>query len=353
MNITKIAFYLLMAIVLVAGIFFYRWIFGYLFFALILSYILDPIVSWFELRRVPRWLSVLVVYALVAGLLAWFSARFVPDLIRQGNNLIALIRAEEGGSGKFLISLPFVRSIHDFLANLDARIPTLDLSAKFVQLIDSASAQLGHLPKILVDNYQTILGTISFVATIPLISFFLLKDKHRFRKAMISLAPNRYFELTIIIMNKIDETVGRFLRAMIFEVIAVSIMVSASLSIVGVPYAVLIGVTAGVANIIPYFGPFTGGAVAVLVILIEGGPPVMILWTVLALYLVQVVDNNIIYPVVVGTTIKMHPLIVLLTVLAGGWFGGIIWMLISVPLVYMVYSLVKELYLNLRQFRLI
>lgn len=353
MNITKIWFYLLLAAVILLGLFFYRWIFSYLLLSVVFTYILDPLVTWFECRRVPRWLSVIVVYAIIAGLIAWFTARFIPELVQQGNNLLALINASEGAKDEYILTLPFVQSIDLFLANLDAKVPSLELAPKFEALISSAKQQLGQLPKLLVDNYQTILGTISFMATIPLIGFFLLKDKHRFRKSIVAAAPNRYFELLIIILNKVDETVGRFLRAMIFEVIAVSVMVSFALSVVGVPYAILIGITAGVANIIPYFGPFTGGAIAVLSILIDGGPPIMILWTVLALYLVQVVDNNIIYPVVVGTTIKMHPLIVLLTVLAGGWFGGILWMLISVPLVYMVYSLIKELYVNLKQFRLI
>jgi predicted PurR-regulated permease PerM len=68
---------------------------------------------------------------------------------------------------------------------------------------------------------------------------------------------------------------------------------------------------------------------------------------------VQVIDNNVVYPVVVGTTIDMHPLWVLLTVLAGGWYGGILWMLISVPMVFLVYQLVMVLYTNLKEFRII
>ena len=157
----------------------------------------------------------------------------------------------------------------------------------------------------------------------------------------------------MILQDKIDETVGRFLRAMLLEVIAVSIMTSVALTIAGVPYAVLIGITAGVANIIPYIGPWMGAALAVLTVLITGKPLSMMIYAALAMYLVQVLDNNFVYPVVVGKTIRMHPLIVLVTVLAGGWFGGIIWMLFSVPLVYIVYSLVRELYINLKQFRLI
>ena len=116
----------------------------------------------------------------------------------------------------------------------------------------------------------------------------------------------------------------------------------------------MIGLCAGVANVIPYFGPFIGTAIAIITTLIDGNTSMMpILNIIIAMYIVQVIDNNIVYPVVVGTTINMHPLIVLLTVLAGGWYGGIIWMLISVPLVYLIYNVVKVLYVNLKRFQLI
>ncbi|HOA30080.1 MAG TPA: AI-2E family transporter, partial [Candidatus Cloacimonadota bacterium] len=85
----------------------------------------------------------------------------------------------------------------------------------------------------------------------------------------------------------------------------------------------------------------------------DGGPFLSMVYAALAMYIVQVIDNNVVYPVVVGTTIDMHPLWVLLTVLAGGWYGGILWMLISVPMVFLVYQLVMVLYTNLKEFRII
>ncbi len=87
--------------------------------------------------------------------------------------------------------------------------------------------------------------------------------------------------------------------------------------------------------------------------LINGGSILYVITVILAMYIVQLIDNNIIYPVVVGGTIKMHPLLVLLTLIAGGWYGGILWMLISVPLVYLTYNLIRVLYTNLKGFKII
>jgi len=353
MNWTKTIFYIIMAVVAVAALIFYRWVFPYLIAAWIFSYILDPAVSFMEHRRIPRWLSVLILYLSVLGIIAWFTSRLIPELMAQANNLIAILGHDDTMSTEILMQIPFLSGIYDFVLDLDAQIPGMNLGEQFTAGLDSATDFMARLPKFLVDHYSTIIGAVSFIGMIPLISFFLLKDKFKFRRSLLKLSSNRYFELVIIIMSKIDQTVGTYLRAMLFEVIAVSILATIALQIVGVSNPVLIGISAGVANIIPYFGPFFGGALAVATVFFDGGPFIQMIYAALAMYLTQVVDNNIVYPVVVGTTINMHPLLVLLTVLAGGWYGGILWMLISVPLVFLVYTLITVMYTNLKEYRII
>ena len=352
-NYTKILFYLVLLTALGFGIWFYSYVFGYVIAALVLAYILDPLVNAVERLRFPRWLAVLSVYIVLAGLIALLVALFAPSLYDQGAQLISLLQEDRPGTTNPLVELPLLKDIHVVLMDLDARIPVLDLANEYVNFMDMVVEHLVELPKTIMQNYSTIIGAVSYVGMIPLICFFLLLDKVRFRKGILSLIPNRYFELTIILIGKIDETVGNFMRAMLFEVLAVALMVFVALSILNVPYAILIGVVAGVANIIPYFGPFIGGCVAVLSSLIAGQPTIMILWVALAMYLVQLVDNNLVYPVLVGKTIDMHPLIVLLTVLAGGWFGSLVWMLISVPLLYITYTMIRETYLNFKMFKLL
>lgn len=353
MNWTKLAFNLVLALLVVAALVFYRWVFPYLIAAVVFTYILDPAVSWLEHKHLPRWLAVILLYLSVLGIIAWFTSRYIPELIAQGNSLLVILGHEETMSSAYLMQIPFISNIFSYTSGLDAQIQGLELSARFTGILDQATDFLARLPKFLLDNYSSIIGAISFLGMVPLISFFLLKDKHKIRKSILKLSSNRYFELSIILLGKIDKTVGTYLRAMLFEVIAVSIMASTALGIVGVSNPVLIGISAGVANIIPYFGPFFGGALAVVTVFFDGGAFLQMVYAALTMWLVQVIDNNIVYPVVVGTTINMHPLLVLLTVLAGGWYGGILWMLISVPLVYLIYSVISVLYINLKEYRII
>lgn len=209
------------------------------------------------------------------------------------------------------------------------------------------------IPNLFMRNYQSILEALSVIATVPLIAFFLLKDNMKFRKDFLVFIPNRYFEIVIIIMHKIDYVVGRYLRAMFFEILVVGSLASIVLTFLGVDYAILIGFMAGFANVIPYFGPIMGGLFAVISVLLSGHPQIMILYVIIGMYLIQVVDNNLVYPFVVGASIEMHPLIVFLTVLAGGWAWGLIGMLVSVPIVYLIYSVTRVLYINLKEFKMI
>lgn len=210
-----------------------------------------------------------------------------------------------------------------------------------------------NIPSLLIKNYGKIFEAVSLIASVPIIGFFLLKDNVKFKKAVLSIIPNKYFELVVIILHKIDDVIGKYLRAVFYEILIVGTLASAALTMLGVPYSILIGYSAGIANIIPYFGPWLGGFFAVLSILIAGLPPIMILYAGLAMYLIQVVDNNFVYPMVVGMSIEMHPLIVLLTVLAGGWAFGLLGMLVSVPVVYLIYSVTRVLFLNLKEFKMI
>jgi predicted PurR-regulated permease PerM len=337
----------------VLGIIFYSPIFIYLIISIIVSYIFDPIVSWLEYKGMARWIAILCVYAVIAGLIAWLVITYIPRLIEQGNQLIKFISRTDVPLDQAIVQLPLVHSIYEFILKVDQTIPQLNLLPQFNQLIELGVQKLGELPQILLSNFQSIISTVALVFTIPFFSYFLLKDKRKIRQALVSLAPNKYFELTLILFNKVDENIGTYLRAILLEMINVGILSTIALTIVGVPYSIVIGAIAGLLNIIPYLGPWIGGFVAGFVILVSGLPPIMIVWMAMAILIVQFLDNYIFYPLIVGRTIRMHPLVVLMTVIAGSYFGGVIWMLISVPLVYMTYSLIIALHKNLKEFRII
>lgn len=353
MNIAKWLLYLLILAVLTLGCYFYSWVFIYIICAVMFAYILNPWISWLERYRVPRLAGILIVYLFIGVIISWGIMRIFPLIIYQAQNLLNLIKGASEQGEVALLKVPFVTDLLSRVDYLDTQVPILKLHDQYIRIVTNINKELINVPNLLVKNYDKILETVSLLATIPLIGFFLLKDNIKLRKEFFHLVPNRYFEIVIILLHKIDETLGKYLRAMFYEVIIVGSLVAIVLTILGVDYAFLIGFLAGVANIIPYFGPLMGVLFAIISILISGNPLVTIIYVVIAMYLIQVLDNNIVYPIVVGTSINMHPLIVLLTVLAGGWSYGIIGMLISVPIVYLVYNIIKVLYINFQEYKML
>ncbi len=353
MNWTRLLFTLIILAACVLALIFYSPLLVYLLLALVLAYVLDPLITWMEYKKVPRWLGALIVYIIIAGVLAWLIATYVPELVRQGNQFLALLNRTDKSPQQLIIGLPIIRSLYELVQNFDHAVPQLDLVARFESFLVNVVNKIGEFPQLLISNYQPILGTVAKVLMVPIFSFFMIMDKKLIRRALMSLAPNKYFEITLILVKKFDENVGNYLRAILLEMLAVGLMSTIVLSIVGVPYAIVIGAIAGLTNIIPYIGPWLGGIIAALVILISGMPPIMILWMGIPMFLVQQLDNYVVYPAIVGKTIKMHPLLVLITVLAGSYFAGVVGMLISVPLVYMIYSLLSALQKNLKAFRII
>jgi predicted PurR-regulated permease PerM len=352
-KLARIILYLITLAVLVFGVMFYRLIGTYLILAIIFAYILNPWVSWLERRRIPRIAGILIVYLINAAFIAWALYRVLPLIVGQAQNLLAFVTAASSGGEISLTKIPIVQTIQARLTVIDAQVPILKLSENFVMVLGEINKGLINIPNLLVNNYQKILEAVSVIATVPLIGFFLLKDTAQFRKDFLSLIPNRYFEIALILLHKVDEIVGKYLRALFYEVLIVGTLSSVVLTALGVKYGILIGFLAGLANVVPYFGPIMGVLFAVLSILLTGNPLILILYVIIGMYLVQVIDNNLVYPLVIGTTINMHPLFILLTVLAGGWAGGLIGMLVSVPVVYLIYGLLKVLYINLRDFKML
>jgi predicted PurR-regulated permease PerM len=353
MKLTRWFMYLLFLVLLAAGIMFYSWIFKYLISAVIFAYILNPWVSWLERRKVPRLAGIILAYFIIGAFIAWIAVSVLPVIISQAQSLLAFIKANSRDGNISLLKVPFIQNLLTRVDYLDTQVPILKLHDQFISLTNSINDTMINIPDILINNYQKILEAISLIATIPLIGFFLLKDNVKFRSDFLKLIPNRYFEIVIIILHKIDEVVGKYLRAMFYEILIVGTLASVVLTSLGVPYGFMIGFLAGFANIIPYFGPWMGALLAILSVLMGGLPPVTIIYVGIGMYLIQVLDNNIVFPLVVGTSINMHPLLVLLTVLAGGWAYGLLGMLFSVPLVYLIYSLSKVVYTNLKQFKMI
>ena len=167
-----------------------------------------------------------------------------------------------------------------------------------------------------------------------IVSLYLLLDAEFFKRLWQKILSIALPEDRIIQVNgtlkEVNTVIGQFLRGALLDGLIVAILSSIGLSIVGLDFAVFIGCFAGLANIIPYFGPYLGMVPAVIVALLTGGPTQALL-AVLVLFIIQQIDGSIIAPKIMGTSTGLNPVFVLVAVILGGYYWGIVGMLLAVP----------------------
>ncbi len=179
------------------------------------------------------------------------------------------------------------------------------------------------------------------------IAFYVLKDQEFFmrlwEKILSTILPQKGKETLSDIFHDIHKVISNFFRGQLLDGLIVGIVSSVALFIIGIDFAIFIGMFAGVANVIPYFGPIIGIIPAVAMALLDGSIAKAIL-AIIVLLIIQQIDGAVIAPKVVGNSVGLHPVFVLLAVIIGGRYFGIIGMLLAVPIAAILKLFILKIY---------
>lgn len=287
--------------------------------ALLLAYILNPLVTGLEQRGLDRGIaSGMILLAVIGiGILSWLVV--FPVALEQLQHL---------GAGN--ASAQAHKAIDSIQAFLDSHfnylgIGNLDLNKEVGQLkADFAE----RVPAALLEGSISL--AIGLVLT-PFLMFFFLKDGSQIKRYVISLVPNRYFEFAMDLLYKMDTQLGNYLRGQFVDALVFGILAMITLWILGVPFFVFAGLFAGLANLIPFIGPIAGALAASLLVLIEQGDLGKVSSVIIAFVILKLIDDFVVQPIAVGKTVNIHPIAVALGIIVAGHFFGIIGMLLVVP----------------------
>jgi putative permease len=308
-----------------------------LLLSLIVTFLLEPAVRFVEGEKISRTTSIFLIYFLIFLMLFLVGSSVTPhwqgmwdslktDLPRYTAGLIGFLKEGEAN----------LHNHFPFIANYDlpARVRTL-------------AEQL--LSQILVQTPKSALRLGSLLVLVPLLSFFFLRDGHRIMRAAVALAPNRYFEMVHDLSFLVSRQMAHFIRGRLFEAFIVGVVVTAGLSITDIRYAPILGLVAGVTNLVPYIGPVVGMVPGILIALIDMGMGGQFWWIVTVYVLIAqvLVDNFILIPVLISRVANLHPLWVILAIIMGGKLYGVLGMIIGVP----VASILKIALLEIRHYR--
>ncbi|SHK55095.1 AI-2E family transporter [Rhodothermus profundi] len=315
----------------------------YLTVGLVLAYLLRPIVDLLQrvgLGRVP---AILLTLLLVTGLLSLAFTSLVPFLARQLAELSQLIS---------LASLQgAITQFEQWLARFFPIQPGTLMNALqqgFETLI--RERQLASTIGSVLDLFTNLFYA---VLVIPFVTFFALKDGTRLRRSLLRLVPNRYFELTLAVLDKLGANVGRYFRALLLQSLSVATLASVLLSLVGLRFAVAVGLFTGIANTIPYFGPLMGFLAGTLVGIAQTGDFSLVPEILVAMGLTQIADNVLFQPLIFSRAARAHPLIILFAVLVGAQLAGIIGMLLAIPLLTILRVTAEQIRWSVRNYRIL
>jgi predicted PurR-regulated permease PerM len=296
-----------------------------LLIAVAVVYLLNPLVSALERRGVPRMAGAGIVYVLFLCIMALVISLLVPVVTRQITQVID--------------------HFPDYLADAQAWVrrvaarfgqePDFRLDAEQVRQWLSAGENRQVVTRYLTGlrsvTTSVISGIIIFVIG-PIMAFYLLVDLPRLHRGVMALIPPGRRQELQGLMDRIGQAVGGFFRGQLLVALFVGVASSIGLWAIGLPFWLLVGMVAGVFNLVPLVGPFIGGGLAVVIALISG-QPLKALWAALILLAVQQIDNHLISPNVMSRTVQLHPVVVMLALLVGASFAGLFGMLVIVPLV--------------------
>jgi len=300
------------------------------------AFMLEPPVRFLEARGLSRLAAILITYTAVGGLVAGFLLYFIPVLVGQLTLLSASLPALTYRAGEIVTGLQETY--------LRAGIPD-----EVRQVIDRAlgtaeSRLLGFIEGVLSSLFGAVSGLLTVILA-PFLAFYLLRDREVIRNGIMAALPTATRGETGRVIVEMSRVFAGFIQGQVTVALIVGVMVGVATEFLGLRFSAVLGVVAGVTNIIPYFGPVIGAVPAVVLALLRD--PVLALKTVAAFFVIQQIDSLLITPRVVGGSVGLHPLVVIFSLLAGAQLFGVLGMLLAVPVVAVSRVLLRYIFLKL------
>jgi len=197
-------------------------------------------------------------------------------------------------------------------------------------LLDAGDRAVGGVRESLVAGFG-ILSYLPWLVLIPVLSFFLLKDAESLRQSALDALPERFRGRGYRLFEELNTTLAAYIRTQLLACLLVGSICGVGFAALGVPYAVLLGVLAGVLEFIPLVGPLLIAVIVGIVAALHA--PILALWSTGFLAIVRVVEDYVVYPRLMGRGIHLHPLAVIVAVLAGVELGGVAGIFLAIPVV--------------------
>jgi predicted PurR-regulated permease PerM len=309
-------------------------------FAAGLVFVLEPMVRMFQRFRIPRVLSAILAFVVVLGLVLAVVALVLPTI---------RVQAEELGQQLPDLYLSGIDWAREAAARLGVDVDEL-LSQQAIEDWLNDPANQETVQNLLLGfgagAGQVIRGVTEAFAVLvlaPVLAIYILIDLERFKANSLGATPPRFREETAFVAGEVSTAMGSFVRGQLLVSVIVGIASSLGMWLIDLPFWLIIGILAGFLNLIPFLGPVVGGALAVIVALLNGDVTQAI-WAVVIFVVIQQVDNHVITPLVQRARVNLSPLVIILALIIGGSVAGLLGVLVAVPLTAAIRIIVGHLW---------
>ncbi len=308
--------------------------------AFVIAYLLSPIVRALADRGVPRGLSAFVLILLALMAIAAVLLIIVPPIIGQITSLVASLDYLPGQIGAVSEKVnAWLSSLEDYEPSPYAKpiIDNLVLRAQdvFAALFERALAFVTSLS-------QLATHIVNIIIT-PIFTFYLLRDMPKIKRWVRERVPRRFLDEAVETYHEVDRVLAGFIRGQFIVSTTEATFIGVGLTAIGVEYALLLGIFAGFANMVPYVGTYIGGVPALVVILL--GPDVggRLVLALILYVVVNLFDGYVLAPRIVGRRVGLHPVVTMIAMLVGAKFFGVVGFLAAVPVTATLKILGKKL----------
>ena len=291
--------------------------------------LLERAMPWREKRPLlSRLLAVSLIFLTALGALLAAGVMAVASIVRQGQRFVA----------SFPQFIDAARAqVEIWVADYNRLLPP-QVRDRAEEWLSNAGGLLGDAAwNIASQTIGAITGSFSFLiglATAPVLIFYLMKDADPIRESLYAPFPSRLRPYLRDLMDIVNRSVGGYIRGQLVLGLLVGVVVTAGLLVLGIPFAVILGIVAGLTELIPIIGPWIGGAVGVLVTLAT--EPDKVLWVILLYLAVQLLENALLVPRVQANTLGLHPIVVILVITVGSQYFGLWGVILGPPVAAMV-----------------
>lgn len=297
------------------------------FFSFVIAYLFNPVVNYLEKKtRLSR--------TAVAGLL---MVTFVFLVIILLVNLFPyIIEQVELAADKFPDTLERfsqkIKVLSDYITqNFSQYVGNIDLMSKIEAMLSSGLNNLSAIMVAAFSSIYSVLLILLYLVFVPLISYYFIKDAKKIQRSFFGLVPARYKERIINRVEQMDVILSSFIRGQAIVVLILAVLYSIGLSIIGLPFAILIGVIAGIGDIVPYFGTVLGFIVSLIVGFSHYQSIEELLLILLVFIIVKGSENWYFYPKIVGKEVGLHFVWVLVSIVFFGRLFGFWGLLVCIP----------------------